>query len=378
MMIAVPSNAPAEGKEFACLVGNGLSIAYNSSLDVAALTEGMFARLSQLAGDAAADALLGFATELGAAGNLRFETLLSPVDQVARALPNLTGAAALVPGYETALVQAAEALTGIHRAGVATVLELISERAYGEGSERLDPVVRKVCRAINDLPTTKPIAVGTLNYDGLIHAGFLDIPNVADLVPGYVPLADYEVANGVWLSGRSLRRAANFGHARIRILNMHGSLSWLWNLTDRDAVKFEFQPLRGISYWEHLRAGTTERVPVVVLTDQKQAAIQDWPFSLAYGTFETSLGFATHWLLAGYGFEDEPLNTVLRDALATQRHFNRLPHVLVVDFGRNAEEWRNHVGGLLGLDPARMWVDTTGLPAAVDGATWAAWKGASP
>lgn len=364
-------------KQFACLVGNGLSIAYNDRLSIPALTEGMLDRLSDLAGDAATDALLNFAQALGKSGSLNFETLLSPLDHVARALPNLSAAAPLVPGQASALDEAAELLTGIHRAGLATILELISQRAYGEGAERLEPVVKKVCSAINALPTTQAIAIGTLNYDGLVHAGFLDIPNVADLVPGYVEPASHQVADGVALTGRPLRRTANFGGARIRILNMHGSLSWLWNLRERDAVKFEFQALRDTRYWEHLRAGRAEKVPVVVLTDQKESAVQDWPFSLAYGCFEGALSYATHWLLAGYAFEDAPLNTVLRDAAATQRFFDRTPNVLLIDYDKDPLQWRGVVSDLIGLDATRVWVDVSGLPGAVEGEMWTQWAAAS-
>lgn len=367
----------APPKEFACLVGNGLSIAYNSDLEMDALTDGMLAGLAELAGDAAAEALSGFAQALSNAGTLNFENLLSPLDDVSRALPSLSGAAPLIPGQSDAILEAANALAAIHRVGLSTVLELISERAYGAGEEQLEPIVKRVCRAINSLPTEKGIAVGTLNYDGLIHAGFLDIPSVVDLVPGYVPIVQHQIAPDVSIGGRSLRRSANFGQARIRILNMHGSLSWLWNLSEHDAVKFEFQALRDTAYWNHLRQGTATRVPVVVLTDQKQAAIEEWPFSLAYAAFETALGFATHWLIAGYGFEDEPLNAVLRDAVETQRRFNRAPRVLVIDFGRDPALWRDHVAEVMSLTSSQIQVDVTGLPDAVEGSEWNGWKDAA-
>jgi hypothetical protein len=372
MLASSSSSAPA--KQFASLIGNGLSIAYNPRLQTDELTQGMLDRLSELGGDSAAKALSEFAQGLNAVQKLNFETLLSPLDHVARALPDLAAAAPLVPEFKQTFLQTAEALAAIHRIGIATVLELISERAYGEGGGQLDPVIKRTCRAINELPTQKGIAVGTLNYDGLIHAGFLDIPNVADLVPGYVPIVQHEIVPGLMLGGRSLRRTANFRNARIQILNMHGSLSWLWNLTSRDAVKFEMQALRDITYWKHLREGTAQRVPVVVLTDQKESVTQDWPFSLAYGAFENHLSWSSHWLIAGYGFADEPLNAVFRDAVATRFRFGRSTAVLVIDAGRDPDDWRSHIATVTGLTVESIRVNMDGLPEAVDSPDWNDWK----
>lgn len=66
-------------RHFAFLVGNGLSVAYNDALSVAALREELLATFSGLSGGLAEEALAAFADRLTGEGAASFENLLGPV-----------------------------------------------------------------------------------------------------------------------------------------------------------------------------------------------------------------------------------------------------------------------------------------------------------
>jgi hypothetical protein len=139
--------------QYACLVGNGLSIAYNEQMTVETLTEGLLDGFGRMAGSVAADALRSLAESVSGAGRGTFEELLSPLEHVGSALEGIRHMTALAQKQaesDAALRTTTEFLEGIRRLGLGMTLELIDSRARGEG-QPFEEVTVRTCRAILQL-----------------------------------------------------------------------------------------------------------------------------------------------------------------------------------------------------------------------------------
>src|SRR5205823_5505846 len=147
-------------------------------------------------------------------------------------------------------------------------------------------------------------------YDGLTHAGFFEAGvdiwgessfGITDLADGrWDRVQAHEVTPGHPIDGHPLREIDDLLRDRAHVIQLHGSLGWLWE-PSRDGVwKFRLNELRMADYWECWREGGTEWSPAVVLTDRKDRATATWPFSLAYDVFHRRLADAERWLIAGY------------------------------------------------------------------------------
>jgi hypothetical protein len=379
---------------FTCVVGNGLSTAYNDALAVHALTEGLLEEFTTLGGGDADDSLRAFAAGFSGSDRQTFEELLAPLEHVGRllvSLPTLLPVARARAGTRASIEDTIDFLKGIHRVGLGTALSLIDERARGSGSMFAERI-GTVCAAIHALRmnAVQPVTVATLNYDGLLHAGFLDqVPRdswgqtigegvFADLSAGYAeerrrPFGGQDIR--CW----ELRAQDDLQWNRdVHLIHLHGYLGWLWHPNEDRMWKFQLEDLRsqGESYWQALRNGDALMSPLVVLTDRKTAAVAEAPFALGYAIFGARLWQADRWLLAGYSGNDEPVNNALRAAARRKEKAIEALRVLVVTRCTSAEEQsvRDATAIRLGISPDIVAVDGGGLPDSVRSTAWSQWS----
>lgn len=198
------------------------------------------------------------------------------------------------------------------------------------------------------------------------------MPNyrIADLASG-LSATTADIAPGVSVEGHWLRTFDDIPPDRAAVLNLHGYLGWLRDPDTGNVAKFKLEDLRMAGYWDLYAKGQTDWEPVVVLTDRKERATLEWPFSMAYVSFQQRLVDADHWLIAGYGFGDAPVNNLVRSAFRARRR-QRLgdPKVLVIDYGRERVRLRVRRALVeIGL-PKSTPISLLGVPDAFDGKKW--------
>jgi hypothetical protein len=221
--------------------------------------------------------------------------------------------------------------------------------------------------------------VGTLNYDGLIHAAALNLPvSLADMSTGYESHeGEHCVVPGEpMVVGHLLRNHDNMPGNTLQLLNLHGSLGWLRTSSSGAIWKFDLSDLRDQDYWSALAANNTSWTPSLILTDQKGNAVAEYPFSLAYEIFRERLARADRWMIVGYGFGDEPVNAILRTAASLKDDLSKKElEVLVIDYEREPVALRRRVAQIVGLENEQIRVDTSGIPEAIGSAAWKKWGG---
>src|SRR5688500_13381506 len=159
----------------ACLLGNGVSLAYNADLRVDQLTVDLVRRFGELGATDPERALAAYAAHLAIVPGKQFELLLGPLESTSKALSYMPGLAALADQAPGSVAAALESVGGflrtVHRIGTAVTLGHIAERTIGgawwEG-------VWPVAEALIQLGTAADLTVGTLNYDGLLHSGLME------------------------------------------------------------------------------------------------------------------------------------------------------------------------------------------------------------
>ena len=97
--------------------------------------------------------------------------------------------------------------------------------------ERFGNTIVKWTRAVRNLAGNSPIAIGSLNYDGFLHASLAEIDRdcFADLASGYGK-TEHRVGSGSTTPscGRPIRTRNNLqANKSVHLLNLHGSLGWL-------------------------------------------------------------------------------------------------------------------------------------------------------
>jgi hypothetical protein len=365
---------------FACLIGNGFSASYNGELLVPQLTRGIINELAALSGGDAALALSSFARQFAGYKEGDFESLLTPLENVGGALEHLTH---LAPLGSVAPLQIRGALTSsgsfvkdLYRLGYGTVLRLVADRSRGMGDAVFSRTVVDFCQRVTDLRSRGAVAVGTLNYDGLLHAGFLKClpPNqLADLSAGYnrAMLAPMATVN---LGCQLLRTGDDLPRCEFLLINLHGSLSWLQNQATGQIAKFELEDLRKVRYWDSFVNGQVSMFPVLVLTNRKEEAVREAPFNFAYQVFERRLAKANRWVIAGYSFGDVPVNGAIRRAYQSRQRWRwSRPKVLVLDKGGSERELAARASAATGIDAGDIAVDVEGLPNSAAGSEWQKW-----
>ncbi len=360
-------------------VGNGLSIAYNPALSIASLTGELLRRFDETDDDLRAIAAAARSDDTDG-----FEQLLGPFDAVSamiRNLPGIQSEGGWTPRFN-ALGEALEAAKDIHMRGTGIALSLIADRSQNDGDFT---IVDTFCSAVAELTEPRELTIATLNYDGLLAAGFLQEAihhdwtvrrtlSICDMADGRTRselIPDF--TNGRTIESWELRQIPDFLDDRARLLNLHGSLGWLRHIEDPHYVrKFRIPDLREADFWSRHSRGEASWEPIVVLTSRKTELTQEWPYQLCYAELRRALAEADRWLIAGYGFADEPVNQAFKWAVRARQRQRRDTRVLVIGIER-PPILRARTRGRLGIPADWTIASDDGLPDAIEGDLWQEW-----
>lgn len=272
-----------------------------------------------------------------------FEKLVGAFDSQVLTLDELSKLADLVAREDTELRQSIQDVASfsqkVRDMGISYVLEVIMERSRGDWT--LHEEMHQLVEAIVD-NFDGNIHIGNLNYDTLLLSALkaVDAP-MSDMGHGYLqfPIKVKDEDNpddeGITYTVTRLRTVANFpvgSRYRVRLLHLHGSLTY-WHSIERDLhFKAPVELLRNHSLWAGLRHSKPKFRPTVVLANQRDKAhhVGRYPFKLAYETFEKGLHESQHWMVIGYSFRDACVNDILRNEFIRRKV---KPQVLVSTYG---------------------------------------------
>lgn len=326
-------------RNVAVLVGNGLSVAFNSELNLQQITQEVLERIRKLDGDdviAAMKELAARALPDGANTNDDFEVLVGALGAESRTLGVLNKLAELTDPKDEHLRDCIKKVASFAEqvcdSGISHVLEVIAERshAYKDEVQNLNSFATGVTDAFDG-----EVVFANLNYDTLLLSALLNVcqSDLADMGHGWKN-ASVTVDNNRVRTVQQLRTSEkDFPTSkRVQLLHVHGSLTFWTTLDSSIHVKIPKELLEGSDQWNAVRNGTTSIRPAVVLASRKDKVehITRQPFALAYEMYTAALTKSDHWLIVGYSFRDDPINERLRlDFLdrATK------PKVLVVTYG---------------------------------------------
>lgn len=325
----------------AVLVGNGLSVAFNADLQLISITREVLARMTESDGDDVVAAMREIATRTlpaGAESDDDFEELVGAFGAESRNLGNLGNLANLKSPTDEDLKRAIELVAKfaeqVRDTGISYVLEVICERSHAsrDAAENLHALVADLLESFSG-----EVTFGNLNYDTLLLAALMHVR------PGqFVDLGDGRHQVEVVVNDREQRkvpalrrRARDFpANARVRLLHLHGSLTyWASPENDRHA-KLPRELLEDGEQWQAVRDNTTDIRPTVVLANSRDKSehVGSYPFDLAYEVFRSGLQRSDRWIVIGYSFRDAPVNAMLRDQFSADEV---PPTVLVVTHGRS-------------------------------------------
>lgn len=266
-----------------------------------------------------------------------FEQLVGAFGAESRTLSNLETLATLTSPKDKKLLRAIRRVASfaekVRDNGVSHVLEVICERsrAYVDDATDIHALAAAIITSFDG-----KVVFGNLNYDTLLLAALLQVcksGELADLADGrrrvHVTVNDWEPRDVPALR----LNASDFPSSRrVRLLHLHGSLTYWVNKDHSIHAKLPKELLDDGDQWEAVRNETTDVRPAVVLANPRDKAqhVGEYPFSLAYEMFGLGLQCADHWLVIGYSFKDMPVNKMLSDAFLD---CEEKPTVLVVTYG---------------------------------------------
>ncbi|WIB15213.1 SIR2 family protein [Curtobacterium sp. MCPF17_050] len=343
----------SRSRDVAVLVGNGLSIAFNPALNLRAITTEMVSRIAA-ASDEGGDVVRAMkeiaerALPNGVTSEEDFEILVGAFGAESRTMSNLEHLADLTKPQDEELKDAikrvAQFAEEVRDNGLSHVLQVIFERshAYQHDSQDLHDFVQAVVDSFEGRVT-----FANLNYDTLLLSGLINVcqGDLADMGHGYKQVSVTTEDSSVKVPALRSTKSDFPSNRRVRLLHLHGSVTF-WSNTDRTIfAKLDRGFLETHNQWKAVRALDTNIRPVVVLANQrdKAAHVREFPFSLAYSMFSDSLVTADSWLIVGYSFRDEPVNSRLRDEFSDR---DPKPRVLVVTHG--SEPTRRQIERALG------------------------------
>lgn len=295
---------PPNSSDLAVLVGNGLSIAYNADLAVPRLYAHLNSKISAGAANFGRTELaLQALSQEGRTGDpgTDFEVLLGRIERHRAQSADLAALAHLSPyqDYVTESVQVTRDFADlVHRHGVSHVLEAISEGSRIDHYELAG--IQSFLDGVVYAAGGGRVTIGSLNYDPLL-TGALSTSHrgeFCDMVDGRGALRVQLTDDGFTSTAQVLRRRpGSFPDRPIRLLQLHGALTWMRHVLGGAVIRVPIAALRDSGFWEALRAGTTQWRPQVVLTgqDQKYAITRQEPFDLAYKMFGQALGTTNRW-----------------------------------------------------------------------------------
>lgn len=335
------------------IVGNGLSIAFNPSLNLSVITRELVNRIraENIDGDAVTQAMQRIAdryVDTGHADPNDFENFVGVFGGEAAMLEELQNLASIIEPdnkkLQGAVKRVSEFATQVRDVGTSHVLEVIFEqsRAHQDMMASLYSLIETVTDDFSGR-----ITVGNLNYDTLLLSALLHTSKseLADMGHGYKTHPITTTRDGVQHEVHQLRTTMDYPpSARIRLVHLHGSLTF-WRSPNNHIVKLDMDFLDTYMPWESVRDQSTTLRPVVVLANQKDKSglVAQHPFLLAYDTLRHSLRSSDHWLVVGYSFKDSCVNEVLREEFALRES---PPTVLISTKG--AQPTRREVERALG------------------------------
>jgi SIR2-like domain len=337
------SGETSRPRNLGMLIGNGLSLAFNPELNIRVISEEIVRRVRQDAGEKDADAIATAMQRAAAAtggGNpmLDFEVLVGAFVTEGSFMERLGELASYIDPNDVELSSAFARISGFSESlrwrGVSHVLEVVAERTVASLGLKAD------LNTFIDLVVASysgTITLGNLNYDTLVLSSLMENHGgeFCDLALGYNP-ATISFEGGLRFPIYQLRTALNFPNGRrIRLLSLHGSLTWWRNHKDGSVYKFPVEEVRRPTIWSTIRQHDYDEgwYPEVVLANQSSKVYQVLrpPFSLAYEGLRRSLETSDDWLIVGYSFRDVPVNALLREAFDAK---TSRPNVLVVTKGQ--------------------------------------------
>lgn len=313
------------------LLGNGVSVAANPDLSLAALTQSF---LDAHADDRdALDRLLA-EVDLGAVDPVRdFEGIvagLESAEEVVRAFMQLAARVAHPDLQEAAAILRDRGVTSLVRrlyyAYCAEVLQAIGELTRGD----LAPAVVTFGDWLKAMYLTHGSAsIFTLNYDLLLERMLIDDNvlglkySVTDFFSGLparmaaLPLG----INNAGIQGR-LYYPADPPARPIHLHHLHGCLTHFRDVTTNGVYKIAASDLRDHDIFDRLaQAEETDFVPSIILGSRKVEKSREWPFSQAFLALEESARTAATVVIAGYSFRDSAVNARLRNLLFPEKRW---------------------------------------------------------
>ncbi len=333
---------PAVGEKVnvAVLVGNGLSVAINPDLNLRTITQELVDRIRAATTDgsdvvAAMKEIAERALPAGATSDGDFEILVGAFGAESRTLSYLHELASLMSPKDDdlrgAIRQVSEFAERVRDEGISHVLEVIFERSQGwsSGTGKLHEFVEAITTCFEG-----KIAIGNLNYDTILLSALLtklEHTELADMGHGWKKSTI--TADGREILVPALRTSvADFPSNRVRLLHLHGSLTYWSNKEKTVFAKIDTATLSTFDQWAAIREQKTDVRPVVVLANQRDKSehVTRHPFSVAYEAFENGLMDSSHWLVVGYSFRDISVNEMMRAEFSNRAD---KPRVLVVTHG---------------------------------------------
>lgn len=374
---------PTPNRRVAALLGNGVSIAFNPELALPKINEELRQRLNRDVEEGDPASVLTAAANRIDTGDPYedFEALLGPLDQQYDFIKMMAKYAAII-GEKNAqayahLVGAADFVRDVRRTGTSFALEIIDERSHASIDEMEQQGAYEFIDRLIDSADGQRLTIANLNYDNLAMAALAHNHDneFCDMARGY-PRTLHEVVDEFPWVGYPLRENADFpGYRRVRLLHLHGSLTWL-QAPDGKIYRFGTDQLRLGNFWEKWRDNETGWQPVVVLTNQtsKAEVVKEQPYAMAYAESEQSFIEADRWLIAGYSFRDECVNNMLARAWAARK---TPPQILVITYGDELTDGEIYhgVGYRWWEDEANGFIEVVrdGLPEALDSDKWKRW-----
>jgi hypothetical protein len=342
----MPEGRPPQNA--AVLVGNGLSISVNEKLNLAAITREMIARIEAATdnGDKVVHAMKVIARRATTDGEVTeddFEKLVGAFDSQALTLEEVGKLAGLVAANDTVLNSAIREVTAfsqrVRDMGMSYVLQVIMENSVGDWNSqaRLHSLVSAIVEEFDG-----NVYFGNLNYDTLLLSSLMAVrAPLADMGRGHTSISlrviDEEDpdADAPTYTAQVLRRINDFppgSRYRVKLLHLHGSLTYWQRTTGIAHIKVKVDVLRQHDLWSGLRDGNPKWRPSVVLANQQDKArhVERQPFKLAYEVFQAGLKESDSWIVIGYSFRDACVNDMLRREFLSR---SPKPRVLVSTYG---------------------------------------------
>lgn len=288
------------------VLGNGLSIGFDSRLVTSAITERVVASLGAAYTDVLRDlAKLGTPEDANSVplqvDRGGFEQLAGPVDRLADALMAVQR---LFTGPDSAplladLRAAAEGLRQHHVRIVGTVLREVDDCCVMQDASADRRAAWERMNAFAAELVKRSATVFTLNYDSLLMSAMLG-------------QAQY-VYDG-FRSGYLNVPLEPWGNPTL--YQLHGSVAWHWT-ADGVVHKKRLEDVRAEKLLEAWATGQMDLgLPAVILTDLKTRYTEQYPFSMFYDELHRELAGVNLVVVGGYSFGDRPLNWALARFLA--------------------------------------------------------------